>query len=212
MKKYFCKATRGALALSSVGLIASAVTLHAGDNISGFYVGADAGINFESDLTYTGSGIPYQLSVQTGVRADATVGYAIKLTDHLTIGPEVEGGVIYNTINQLSSGIGNFSGTGSITQIPVMGNAVLKWHFCRHWIAYGGAGAGYDYNTLEFNSAPYFNEKNNESDFAWQVMGGVKYKLGRNELGVGYTYFAYTPSGFKSVGNNTIFVSYTFDF
>src|SRR5580693_9245049 len=51
MKKYFCKATRSALALSSVGLIASAVTLHAGDDLSGFYLGADAGYNLESDLT-----------------------------------------------------------------------------------------------------------------------------------------------------------------
>jgi opacity protein-like surface antigen len=117
-------------------------------------------------------------------------------------------------MNKLSSGGASYSVNGSVTQVPVMANGILKWHFCPHWIAYGGAGAGYDFNSFDLNSAGgiNFNTKSSENDFAWQVMGGVKYKLGHNEIGVGYTYFTYTPSGFKSVGNNTIFASYTFDF
>jgi opacity protein-like surface antigen len=210
MKTCSCKLTRFVLMISSAGLVLGARPLLAGDDNSGFYLSTDAGINLADNLTVSSGSI----SLSPGLRCDLSAGYAFRLSNQFTLAPEVETGVIYNSLDQASSGGVSAPVDGSYTQVPLLANVVLNWQFSAHWVAHVGGGAGYDFNSLNVTSVAGINTDTvgSETDFAWQGMAGIGYTFGPGELGLSYKYLAVKPSGLQTVGNNSICLSYMFHF
>lgn len=217
MKTSSCNSTRIALLLGSASLALGATSLLAEDASSagmvvpppglrqGLYLATDAGVNLAGNLTVPSGSI----SLSPGVRWDMIMGYAIKLSDNVTLSPEVEFGIIYNGLNTASAGHRSASASGSFFQVPLMANAVVNWQFSPRWVLYGGGGAGLDYSSLDVTGVGW---SNGESDFAWQGMAGIKYAFANSEVGLGYKYLAVQPSGLRTIGNNMILLSYTMHF
>jgi len=208
MKLKSCKTIRTVVLLGSATMALTSTSLLAdGSNSTGLYIGTDAGLNLAGDLTIPGL---TSISLSPGVRWDFTTGYAFKLADNLTLAPEVELGLIYNSFDKDTvNGVGTAPVNGDLLQVPILGNLILNWHFSDNWVAYGGGGAGYDYFVLDETD---LGVSSTESDFAWQGEAGIKYKFGSSEVGLGYKYLASQPSGLKTVANNAIMVTYTLHF
>jgi opacity protein-like surface antigen len=200
--------------IGSASLIPGATSLLAADDSSGLssglYLSTDAGLNLADNLTVPSGSV----SLSPGLRWDLSTGYAIKLSDQLTLAPELEVGVLFNSLDNASAGRHSASVSGYFTQVPLLANAVLNWQFSPNWVAYAGGGAGCDYSYLNVTSVGGIGigATGSESDFAWQGMAGIRYKFGSSELGLGYKYLAFKPSGMQTVGNNAIMLSYTFHF
>jgi hypothetical protein len=138
------------------------------------------------------------------------MGYDFKLSDQLSLAPELEIGLMYNPLDTATStGGGSKSISGQFLQVPMMANAILNWQFAPNWVAYGGAGAGMDYSILNATGVSVIGS---EADFAWQGMVGVRYAFGSSEVGLGYKYLSVQPSGVNTVGNSSIMASYTYHF
>jgi len=165
---------------------------------------ADAGVNLADNLTVVGQGT---ISLDAGVQCDLATGYAFKLSDEVTLAPELQVGVMYNALDHASAQGQTASVSGSFIQVPVMANAVVNWQFGPPFVLYAGAGAGLDSSFIS-NTAG----NGSETDFAWQIMAGTRYVIGASEISLGYTYLAVKPSGLQTVGNNSIMLSYTFHF
>jgi opacity protein-like surface antigen len=208
MKLKSCTAIRTGVLLGSASLALAATPLLADDShTTGLYLGTDVGLNLADDLVVPGFG---SISLDPGVRWDVTMGYAFKLADQLTLAPEVEVGLMYNSYDKATEfGVGSAPISGDLLQVPIVANLILNWHFSDNWVAYGGGGAGYDYFETDNND---IGLSSSESDFAWQGEAGIKYKFGASELGLGYKYLASQPSGLQTVGNSAILVSYTLHF
>ena len=199
--KTYNKVTRTALMLGSATMVLGATSLlaqNAGMSApapglrSGFYMGADAGVNL---LQISGT---HSVTADSGLRLDLTMGYAIKLTDHVTLAPELEVGYIENTFKSADS-----SHTRELDQVPVLGNVLLNWEITPNWTLYGGGGAGVD----SYSSGP-------ESDtvFAWQGEAGIRYAFGSSEIGVGYKYLGCETSDHVNIDNHSILASFTYHF
>lgn len=197
----------GAMAAAAL-LVVTAVTAHAGDSASGWYMGTDLGANIMSKLTVPGTG---SVTADTGLRWDGDFGYAIKVSDHLSIAPELEIGLLYNGLNKATPyGGPSHAIDAEYYQVPVLANLVLNWHFNPHWVAYAGAGGGADVSSLSSTGTPFVAS---ETDAAWQVLGGIRYKFGGAcDAGVGYKYLAVQPTGLKTIGNSAITASFTYHF
>jgi opacity protein-like surface antigen len=209
MNKFTLKTPRFAPLIASACLLVGAPLLHAGDASSGgLYMNTDAGVNLMDDLVVPGVG---KISLDPGLRWDISMGYAFKIADKLTLGPELETGILYNSMDQATPlGGPSHPASGDYYQVPVLGNVVLNWHFNPHWVAYAGAGAGCDLSITDTAAA---SQIASETDFAWQVEAGIRYKFGGSSaLGLGYKHLAFTPSGLNTVGNNSIIASYTINF
>jgi opacity protein-like surface antigen len=182
------------------------------DKIGGLYFNTDAGVNFMNNLVAPGV---LSISLDTGLRWDVSMGYAFKIADRLTLGPEMETGILYNSLNQATPPGGSSSPvSGEYLQVPILANLVANWHFNSHWVAYAGAGAGYNLSTMSVTSVSGIDTSvfASEADFAWQGIAGIRYKFGSSALGLGYKYLAFTPNGLNTVGNSSILASYTLSF
>jgi opacity protein-like surface antigen len=219
-KKIGFAGVMAAFVLVSPNMVSGSTSLPGGNGNAGFYMAADAGVNLASDMTISprkiiGGPVPVYIPglaipMSTGSRVDISSGYAFKLSDQFTLAPEVEAGFIYNQFS-------DFDGLGShcYMQVPLMANVVLNWHFAPGWAVYAGGGAGSDYswvNNIVIGGASLGKRAEGEFDFAWQGMAGIRYAFGSSEVGLGYKYLAVQPFGFETMGNNAIFLSYTFHF
>ena len=209
MKTYISKTTRFACLAGSASLMLAAGAAYAGDPAgTGIYLNTDAGVNLTTDLTVPGRG---SISTDPGLRWDISMGYACKLTDAFTLSGELETGILYNSLDKATSGGGSASVNGELYQVPVMANLIFDWHVNSDWSVYAGAGAGLDYSTIHTSVGS--DVLGSESDFGWQAVAGVRYKLGESsEVGLGDKYLAVKPSGMETIGNNSIFASYTLHF
>ncbi len=187
----------------------------AGDNSSalrsGLYFSTDLGLNSADDLASSDASI----SLSSGYRLDLSMGYAFKLSEQVTLSPEFDLAVLYNSLDSITLPSGeSASVSGSFTQVPLMANAVFNWQFVPHWVAYAGAGFGYDYMNLSTDSVAgndlYLDSS--ESASAWQAMAGVRYKFGSTGLGLAYKYLSTTPEGMQAVGNNAVMLTFIANF
>lgn len=212
MNKFTLNTPRFAPLIASACLLVGATSLYAGDASSGgFYMNTDVGLNLMDNLK---SG-PVSISMDPGVRWDISMGYAFKISDQLTLGPEFETGVLYNSMDKASVGPLSASLSGDYVQVPLLANLVLNWNFSHDWVAYAGFGGGADVSLLDVSSVRNvaINQISSETDGAWQAEAGIRYKIGGSSaLGLGYKYLAFTPSGLTTVGNNSIMASYTINF
>jgi hypothetical protein len=198
-----------ALALGCAGLAATASRAAADDVLSGFYLSTDAGLNLVSDLNAP----DVSVSLRPGVRGDATMGRAWELAGKFSVATELDAGVLYNTLDKATTPGQSTAVGGSLTDVPLLGHAVLRWQFHPHWIAYAGAGVGCTFSSLRLDAdGSNYGLGGTDVDFAWQTMAGIRYRIGSSELGLGYDYFSFKRSDLQTIGNNTILVSYTFCF
>lgn len=196
------KVTRMAVMLGSASLVLGATSVlaqNAGMSApapglrQGFYVGADAGGNLLSVTHSSGT------TFDPGLRVDLDLGYAIKVCDHFTLAPELEGGYLYNTWSAAGA-------SGHVTQVPGLGKIVANFEFAPNWVVYVGGGAGCAY--VDASGANL-----HETDFAWQGEAGIRYAFGSSDIGVGYKYLGFdTAHGNARFDNNSIMASYTFHF
>ncbi|MGH8024313.1 MAG: acyloxyacyl hydrolase [Limisphaerales bacterium] len=209
MIDYSGKAMRLTLAIGCASVAATAGHLDAGQDLSGFYVSTDAGLNLTSKLHAP----TVSVSSHPGVRGDVLAGYAWALGQEWSIAAELETGLLYNSLSTATSRGQSVAVGGTLADVPLLAHAVLRWQFHPHWIAYAGAGAGGAFSSLHISSAPANYGLNGiQSNVAWQAMAGVRYQFGSNEIGLGFEHFTFYRSGLQSIGNNTILASYTFCF
>jgi opacity protein-like surface antigen len=201
---------RTALVLVSASLLLAAASVRAG----GFYLGADAGVSVpDGDLVaiFNGNG---RTSLNTGARVDLLTGYAFRLCDRFSLGPELEVGYLYNSFDKGSSGGQNASGGGDVNQVPILANVVLSYHITPAWSVYAGAGAGLEYlNVSVSSSSPLSDLETKQGGVAFDAKLGVQYHLGPGDLGLSYQYLGINPGFFyQNFGNHTIMASFTFHF
>ncbi|HEX3624103.1 MAG TPA: outer membrane beta-barrel protein [Verrucomicrobiae bacterium] len=193
------------LMLASVStLFIGTVTVRAWD--TGFYLGADAGVNIASEL------IDYDLfnvaqdttKFNAGPRIDLYTGYAFRLCDHLSLAPELETGILYNS----------FKGSdGNLKQVPVLVNLVLDTPITDKLNAYAGIGLGIAYFDVSVpGDSPKADMATQAGALAWHVKAGIQYKLGRGDLGLSYQYLETGTFSYNNVHNNSILASYTIHF
>ena len=180
---------------------------------SGAYFAVDAGLNVPDNLANSHA----TATLATGVRCDLSLGYAIPVVKHLTIAPAAEMGILYSSLNTLSTASGTANVSGSFYQIPVMGDLIVNWEFFPHCVLYGGGGAGVEYNKLNVsgNTAVHgfsTDITNGEAGFAWQVLTGIRYTIGATEISVGYKYLSSDASGLNTIGNSAIMAAFAVHF
>jgi opacity protein-like surface antigen len=232
MKKYFPGVTLTAAMIGSAGLVAGTMTAHAQDatpadttpiyvSEHGFYVGAGVGVNWASQLVDTfnlfGTAGNSQVSLNAGVSGYLSTGYSFRLNKHLSIAPELEVGVMYNTFGNGQGGFTgsevNTTGGGNIVQVPVLANVVLTYNFTPRWSVYGGIGVGVMYTDVSVSNNSLTDLEGDFGSPAIEAKLGVKCKLGPGDLGVGYKFVENIGGAFEeTINNNVIEGSYTIHF
>jgi outer membrane autotransporter protein len=208
-------ATWTALTLASVSLLFGAAAARAGD--SGFYLGADAGVAVAdghiTSLDLSGNTTAYA-SLKAGGRVDLFAGYAFRLSDKWSLGPEVEVGYVYNSFDKASYSGQGTSGAGDVNQVPVLANGILTYHFTPKLSAYVGAGVGLEYLHIVVPSdSTVSNLATKQGGIDCDAKLGVQYQLGPGDLGLSYQYLGVFPGFYyKSFGSHCIAASYTFHF
>jgi opacity protein-like surface antigen len=165
--------------------LALALALPAGaiDPDRGLYINAESGPNWASDVSVGGGG---HEEMDVGFRFATGVGYNL----NKYIGFEFDGGWVYNEFKHID---------GSLSHIPMIGNAVFRYPIASRWEVYGGGGLGTAISILDTE-----NETDAEFEFAWQLLAGVRFKIKEYiSLGVGYKYFGTAKAHFDqaTLGN-----------
>jgi len=136
----------------------------------GPYLRVDGGVNIVADNDIHIDGASGTLSLDTGYRADGAVGYEFGRWVAL----EIEGGYAESSVNKLTreSSVANLQGHSSLTQVPLLFNAVVRYENESDWLPYLGVGAGGVMTTLKISG-----DDDSQAVFAWQAKAGVIYKI-----------------------------------
>jgi opacity protein-like surface antigen len=200
--------------LTAVALAAMPLAVHA-QNLNGFYVGArggaswllDSTANISGNATVTGVGTgPFNSTTsatfQTGWAAGGFVGYDF-------VGPRVEIEALYRDNKGTGNAVIPVTGVGTLrvngrvdeTQTSVMANVYYDFLAHEALTPYVGAGAG-----IAFINRPGELVRTNDTEFAYQAIVGVGYKIAPNlRLNLDGRYYgtlnptfshSYNPSGF----------------
>jgi opacity protein-like surface antigen len=178
----------GGLAMLAV----CATTAKADGAPAGWYLSSDAGINTMESFRH--------VSTEPGGRWGLEGGYALSLSPQLTLGTELETGILYNN---LRSGKAH----GEATQIPLLANLVLNCHVGK-WVPYLGVGGGVENTSISVGGGGYHG-----TDLAFQAQAGLRYQLSDNlDVGLGYKYLADFTSRNVTISNNALLLSATYHF
>jgi hypothetical protein len=209
MKKIPAKVTLTTLVLSSASLVFGMTSAQAQDH--GLYLNGGVGVNVAGHLASNiGSG---SVALNPGVRGDLALGYGFGIFLPVSLGPELETGVIYNSFGNGSANGHSTSGGGDLVQVPVLANLVVNCHFAPGWSAYGGLDVGVEYsNASVSNGSPLAGLAGREGGVTWQAKLGVQYKLGPGEVGLDYKFLDYGGLFLNDLSNHTIEASYTIHF
>lgn len=155
----------------------------------GWYLSADGGLNMMQDFHFIHTDT--KISTDAGMRWGLEGGYAFKLSEKLTLGTELESGMLWNSLSSVTRHGAETSLSGDFYQVPILCNLVLNYHVGK-WVPYVGFGGGLDFVDANHNGS--------STDFgpAAQVEGGLRYELcARTELGLGYKGLAAFSEAFK---------------
>ena len=174
-------------------LVACATTAKADGAPAGWYLSADSGINILESFR--------GISTEPGLRGDVQGGYALSLSPQLTLGAEMETGLLYNNIR-------SHKNHGEDTQIPLLGNLVLNYHLGK-LVPYLGVGAGGDYTSISAGRNVHYSN----TDLAFQAQAGVRYEVCDHfEVGIGYKYLADFTARNVTISNDALLLSATYHF
>jgi opacity protein-like surface antigen len=189
------------------------------DELKGFYVNANAGVNIMQDVTSSAGGLTGKISTRPGVRVGASVGYMVPLASKTSVGLEFEVGALVNTLDKRS--VTGFGGSvsddlnGYYYQLPFIANGVLVCHAVPKWAFYIGGGGGGVYSRLHVHEINGFHVDSDadETDPAFQAMAGVRYQLTPgSEVGLGYKFLGVFVRDTDMVSNHAVVATYTFHF
>lgn len=227
LSKIFTAITAGTLAI-----VASAHGQdHWNDPLNGFYANAAVGVNILGDIKSSGGDMSFKTSTDVGERISLGVGYMVPLAKSTSIGLEFETGALVNTLGKVTATekspfmLGSSTTTDDLNgyyyQLPFLVNGVLVCHAVPKFTFYVGIGGGGVYSRMHLHRIDDIevDEDADETDGAFQAMGGVRYQLAPNqEVGLSYKYLAVFCNN-VSFGNNTdtvqnhaVMATYTFHF
>jgi OOP family OmpA-OmpF porin len=193
----------------AVAVLAAALPIgaQAQQNLPGFYIGAEGGVNwmfnnnFTTNLSAGGGasvGVPTTTNMNTGWAAGGMVGYDF-------VGPRVELEGLYRsttgTINSSVLGLTVANGGLTISQTSIMANAYYDFMADQAFTPYIGAGAGIAF--INTNLGGGLNVNSSSTQFAYQYMMGVGYKITPSlRVNLEGRYYGTTQPSFT--GNGTI--------
>jgi opacity protein-like surface antigen len=192
---------------------------------AGLYFRAEAGPSFYQDgrLNYFGGPASSPVHYETGIAADAAVGWAF----NRYISVDFQTGVQGTRIDYVPGYTQNHS---EVYDIPFLANATLSYPIPHTFLTpYIGAGAGgadtiFDAHSFSDNANTVYGS---ESDvvFAWQAFAGLRFQLNPDmSFGLGYKYFmtanttySYPPSpnfnvGFDGVRTHSVMFTFEWKF
>ena len=178
------------------------------------YLGADAGLALQQDVTIKDSG-GAKISFDPGARFDVAVGY--HFTDAWAA--EFQAGVIYNSIDKIAGISLDSQGlSANLYEIPLMANLTYTLPVGERFSAYLGAGVGGVVGVFHGEGG---GESTDHTDltFGYQGILGLKYALhDKMGLSLAYKFLGTTDhdfgSGVKSEGTRThsVLVAFTIKF
>lgn len=187
------------LLASIAAIVATPASARDGD----FYVGLDIGaaISPDSDATFVpavGAGTSGEVSFGAGLGYEgaAVVGYDLGL-----IRLEAEASYKSAGVDSITSDFavgtviasGTNPGTGDISALTIMGNALLDFGNEEGLSFFVGGGLGWtqvSYNSIRLASSTAIILDDKESGLAWQALAGLRYRIGENlELTGRYRFF-----------------------
>ncbi len=159
----------------------------------GFYLNADLGPSLAEDVSIRRFIIPTpgtKFELDPGIRLGVAGGYNF----NEYVGVQLETGLIHNEVKEVNHG-GSID--ASLGHVPMLADVVFRYDRpnCR-WVPYIGAGAGGDVSVIDLDQvwAPngsLVDGSGSSLVFAWQVFGGVRYKLNDHmSIGGGYRFFS----------------------
>lgn len=187
-----------------------------------FYVGFDAGVAFQQNVTLRNSlGDSENISYNPGLRTDVQFGW--QMTTDWAV--ELELGILGNQVKS-SYVLGTEYWDVNFYQLPMMANVIYSHQLGRHWSLYAGGGIGPVFSYYEND---WCDTTPSATSFGYQGLAGLKYHFNeRYEMGVGYkfldttgytvgsgvAYDGITPTDYKSDGNlsHSILLTFTWRF
>lgn len=171
---------------------------------SPFYLKIEAGPALQEDLSLSSdvTSSAGKMEFGMGVRSDVAFGWQFSRL----FSAEVQTGILWTPVDRIQA---DPHSSGTLEQIPFMGNILFRYPFSHHWSVWGGIGAGGSWNSLDVDTS-LGHVSNSETTFAYQAMVGVNYAINhRFDVGLGYKYFAtgdhdWTSGGIEIKTDHTI--------
>jgi opacity protein-like surface antigen len=193
-------------------------------NGSGTYARFSAGIAIVEDVegfadTPVDPRIDFDLNLDPGVNIEFAPGYNF----NNFVGVELNTGFIWNSLDKIETSGGNIRIEGDLVQIPIMGNAVLRYPTPAGITPFIGGGGGGVYVRLSLDDD---GDDDAGDDFfaAYQFFGGVRYQIDEGlSIGLLYKYLHVfsedeetlitgESSGLGDLTTHSISASVTFEF
>lgn len=159
----------------------------------GFYFSGNLGVALADDVDLDRflvrtPGIEFELD--PGMRLSAAGGF--NFNEYIGLG--LETGFIYNNVDKAGGG-GNID--AGLAHVPLLANVVLRYDKadCK-WVPYLGAAVGGDVSVIALDhvrapNGAVVDGSDSTLVFAWQVFGGLRYKLNAAmSIGGGYKFYS----------------------
>lgn len=186
-------------AVIAAGLVAGLCTA-ASAQTDGWYVGAEAGVNFVPKLKFNAVENTWNQQQDPGYAILGQVGYGFG-----KIRLEGELGWRQNEINKFSDDFGSASPSGNISGVSIMGNVYYDFVNSSKWTPYIGGGIGgidVNFDNLKAGGVPVTNDGN--FLFAYQGIAGVSYAVNEQlSVKADYRYLGTTGGNFATNGGYT---------
>ena len=183
---------RSLVSTAALGGLALCSNLPAFGQAGRFYVSGGLGPAFTEDATLKEFNGPAagKVKFDPGVQFRFAGGYQI--TDWLAT--ELESGLTYNNIKSITGGTET---DGSLANIPVLANLVLRCPKMDRFVPYFGGGIGFSSAVLDANDLVVNDNRlsgtQTDTVFAYHGFAGLRYNLNeRMAVSLAYRYFATT--------------------
>ena len=135
-----CKAFRRGLGIVAIGSFTMAAPMAAE---TGLYLNADAGGTLVDDFTFQVPGAgDFVFSTKPGMRGSVSLGYNFFANETVLIGAGLESGVLYNTVDKVTTTSGGGSIDAELWQTPFLGNLQFTFRPDAKLSPFIGAGGG----------------------------------------------------------------------
>jgi hypothetical protein len=185
---------------------------------TGFHLSADLGSSLMQNFNSPRFGFPGHFSADPGLRFSIAPGYDLVSTRALTLGADVETGVIYNRIDKVEDSSVPAPGVRvNYYQVPLLAGLTLKFHPNSFLTPYVGISGGGDYSAARLHPRAFVGDTESSSDDldpAVQGAAGLRMHLNsRSDLGLGYKYLAVLPGGSSSpIITHAVLASFDYQF
>jgi opacity protein-like surface antigen len=151
-----------------------------------------------SEISHSGSGVEFTSDFDAGFAISGAAGY--RFDRHLRA--EVEAGYQEAEIGDLIiPGVGDVSGDWSVAVVTTLVNVIYDIDY---WdalaVPYVGAGLGFGYAMLDSKPGAALQIDASSSEFAWNALAGVRFRVFNTRLSLGYRYLGTTNLDFSDSG------------